>query len=219
MINDNPIMRALLRTVFVALALVVIAGVVALWWIDARGFGAREQPSRAEEAIARRLRALAVPDRVRDLKNAAPDTPESLRSGMEHFADHCASCHANDGSGDTAMGKGMYPKVPDMRLAATQSLSDGELYYIIEEGVRFTGMPGWGDGTKEGAIGSWELVRFIRRLPNLSAAEKAEMEKLNPVYSRAQLERELQSAASTGQKPAAPQPAVPPHSHKGHKHN
>jgi mono/diheme cytochrome c family protein len=210
-------MRALLRTVFVALALIVIAGVAGVWWIDSRGFGAREQPSRAEEMFARRLRDLAVPERVRDLKNAAPDTAESLRSGMEHYADHCAVCHANDGSGETQMGRGMYPKVPDMRLQTTQSLADGELYYIIEEGVRFTGMPGWGDGTKEGAIASWELVRFIRHLPKLSAEEKAEMERLNPV-SRAQIERERQEREFLEGKGATkPSPPLkPPHS--GHRH-
>src|SRR2546428_10175979 len=40
----------------------------------------------------------------------------------------------------------LYPRAPDLRLRATQDLSDGELFYIIENGVRFTGMPAWGDG-------------------------------------------------------------------------
>jgi len=209
-------MRAVLLTVVVMAALVAIAAAVAVWWIDDRGFGAREEPSRAEAAIARRLRDLAVPDRVRGLTNAAPDTPESLRSGMEHFADHCAVCHANDGSGETQMGRGMYPKTPDMRLAATQSLTDGELYYIIEEGVRFTGMPAWGEGTKDSAIASWELVRFIRHLPKLTAEERADMERLNPI-SRAQIERERAEQESLEK--GAPRPPAPaPKPHGAHRH-
>jgi mono/diheme cytochrome c family protein len=99
---------------------------------------------------------------------------------MAHWADHCASCHANDGSGATPIGSGLYPSVPDMRKARTQDLSDGELFYVIERGVPFTGMPAWGNGTPEGERQSWQLVRFIRHLPQLTAGEIGQMEKLNP---------------------------------------
>ena len=105
---------------------------------------------------------------------------ESIRDGMAHFADHCATCHANDGSGDTEMGRGLYPKAPDMRLPATQQLSDGELFYIIEHGIRFTGMPGWRTGTPEGEASSWHLVHFIRHLPALTPAELDTMKARNP---------------------------------------
>jgi mono/diheme cytochrome c family protein len=67
-----------------------------------------------------------------------------------------------------------------MRLAATQALSDGELFYIIENGIRLTGMPGWGTGTPEGEAESWELVHFIRELPRLTAEDIAAMEAMNP---------------------------------------
>jgi mono/diheme cytochrome c family protein len=103
-----------------------------------------------------------------------------MADGMAHYADHCAVCHANDGSGDTEMGRGLYPKPPDMRRDPTQRLSDGELFYIIENGVRFTGMPGWGTGTAEDEQASWRLVRFIRHLPRLTAAEEERMKRLNP---------------------------------------
>ena len=67
-----------------------------------------------------------------------------------------------------------------MTLASTQSLSDGELFATIENGIRLTGMPGWGDGTAESGYGSWGLVHFIRHLPELTPEEIAEMEALNP---------------------------------------
>jgi mono/diheme cytochrome c family protein len=54
---------------------------------------------------------------------------------MEHFADHCVTCHANDGSGDTSFGEGLYPEPPDKRKKETQNKSDGELYYRIENGI------------------------------------------------------------------------------------
>ncbi len=46
------------------------------------------------------------------------------------------------------MGRNMYPPAPDMRLAETQQMTDGELFYIIQNGVRLTGMPAWGSAWK-----------------------------------------------------------------------
>jgi mono/diheme cytochrome c family protein len=143
------------------------------------GLSAHEQPTRMEAAMARTVRHWAVPSALRDAKNPVPVTPAVLTVARAHFADHCAGCHGNDGKGE-ALGKQMYPKAPDMTLASTQSLSDGELFSIIENGVRLTGMPGFGNGTAESAYGSWTLVHFIRHLPKLAPEELAEMQKLNP---------------------------------------
>src|SRR4029450_9803517 len=87
-----------------------------------------------------------------------PASADGLAEGLAHYADHCASCHAIDGSGDTEMGRGLFPKAPDMRGAPTQSMTDGELFYVIEHGIRFTGMPGWSTGSAEGETASWQLV-------------------------------------------------------------
>src|SRR5581483_8648508 len=85
-------------------------------------------PSAAERWTARRVRSLAVPTAAKAASNPEPDTPENLAVARAHWADHCASCHANDGSGSD-MGKKMYPPAPDMRAAGTQGLTDGELFY------------------------------------------------------------------------------------------
>lgn len=87
----------------------------------------------------------------------------------EHFVEHCGICHGIDGRGDTLIGKNLYPQVPDMSAADTQQLSDGELYYIISNGIRLTGMPAWRFEDKPEAI--WDLVSLIRRLPKLSPDE------------------------------------------------
>lgn len=159
--------------VAILIAIAVIASMLR------RGFSAHDEPSRVEAVMARAMRHWAVPSDLRDMKNPVPPTPQVLADGRAHFADHCAGCHGNDGKGG-GMGKQMYPKAPDMTLRATQSLSDGELFSIIENGVRLTGMPGFGNGTAESAYGSWALVHFIRHLPKLTAEELAEMQKLNP---------------------------------------
>lgn len=171
----------MLKGALVTLLIVAVAGVAgALFYVKATGLSARATPGPVETAVARRLRVWAVPGEYRDLANPVLRNQESIRNGMAHFADHCATCHANDGSGDVQMGEGMFPPAPDMRARATQELTDGELFYIIEHGVRFTGMPAWSTGTTEGEESSWHLVNFIRHLPDLTEEEIAEMEDMNP---------------------------------------
>lgn len=161
-------------------ALTMCAAMAAIFVLGARGFSARAQPGRLETWFARRVRSAAVPLDARGLVNPVPNTPEVLADGRAHWADHCALCHGNDGGGETQMGKRTYPPAPDMRLAPTQQMTDGELFYIVENGIRFSGMPPWGTGSERDTEDSWKLVRFIRHLPQLTWDEKKEMEKLNP---------------------------------------
>lgn len=144
------------------------------------GFSAKAEPNELEVWIARQLRHLAVPVENRRLRNPLPVTQELLRDARAHFADHCAGCHANNGSGQTAIGRNVYPKSPDLRLPDTQNMSDGELFFIIQNGIRFTAMPAWGTGDPSKDGGSWELVHFIRHLPSLTEEELQEMKSLNP---------------------------------------
>ncbi|HEV8375279.1 MAG TPA: c-type cytochrome [Candidatus Polarisedimenticolia bacterium] len=163
------------------LVLVLLAGAIGivLTYLS-RGVSARGTPTAIEAFVAPKLRNLAIPRKERRTRNPVPLTPEVLSEARAHFADHCAGCHANDGSGKTEMGPNFYPKVPDMRLRETQKLSDGELFYIIQNGVRFTGMPAWGTAAGEHEEGSWHLVHFIRHLPRITAEEIEEMKRMNP---------------------------------------
>jgi len=156
---------------------VVLAAAAALALFHG-GTSARPEPSKLEARLARAVRHWAIPAEARERRNPVIATTAALADARAHFADHCASCHGNDGRGDTEMGRGLYPRAPDMRLPATQGLSDGELFYIIEDGVRLTGMPAWGEPGEERE--SWELVHFIRHLPRLAPEELIEMERLNP---------------------------------------
>jgi len=161
-----------------ACLLAAAAGAVILH--DARGFSASEPPGALERWIARRARSAAMPAGARARANPLENSPEVLAEARAHWADHCATCHANDGSGDTLLGKHTSPPAPDMRLPATQKLTDGELFYVIQNGIRLTAMPAWSSGSAHDEQDSWKLVYFIRHLPQLTLAEKQEMEKLNP---------------------------------------
>lgn len=169
-----------IRTVGILLLLVVMAAVVLGWYEVRRGFSARATPSSIETLAATTARKLAVPSSYRRVQNPLAATPENIQAGMEHFADHCAICHGNDGSGDTMFGKGMYPKPPDMRRAETQSKRDGELYYTIQNGVRLSGMPAFGEENIITDTDTWKLVGFIRRLPKLTTGELEQMKQLIP---------------------------------------
>jgi mono/diheme cytochrome c family protein len=170
--------------VFFALLLVVVIGLgIYGWRLKRRGFSARNQPSAIESVAARTMRNMAIPASARTEENPWKDldNADNRKEAREHWADHCAFCHANDGSGNTETGKNMYPKPPDMRLAATQKLTDGELYYIIENGVRLTGMPAWGDPRFiEQDDDTWKIVLFIRHLPNLTPEDLEDMKAYNP---------------------------------------
>jgi mono/diheme cytochrome c family protein len=205
----------LMRVRLLVVTLVVVAAVLvlALLVIPRDGLSTRGKPSMAERIIARAARQLAVPSAGRDAINPIAFSPEAFAEARAHFADHCASCHGNDGGGDTELGRHLYPQAPDMRLATTQGLSDGELYWIIENGVRLTGMPAWGDGTGHDAD-TWKLVHFIRHLNDLTAEQLKEMAALNP-RSPAELEEERQDQDFLeGKDPGAPSPIPSHHQHK-----
>ena len=178
----------------IVLLITTVVGAIGIYsarWIQ-RGLSTRDRPSFVEAFVAGKSRRWAIPAEARSLKNPVAATTEMLEHGRNHWADHCATCHANDGSGQTSIGMNLYPKAPDMRGPATQSLSDGELYYTIRNGVRMTGMPAWGK-PEEGDHDpeTWMLVLFIRHLPQLTAAEEGEMEKFNP---KSVVEREEEQA-------------------------
>ncbi len=169
---------------------IVATAIVLLGWSAFRnGFSARAEPSALEARLAGAILRASVNDRERALHHNMTTTPQMLSEGMEHFADHCANCHANNGSGDTMYGRGLNPRPPDLRLAATQSKSDGELYSIIQNGVRMSGMPAFGEPGGHDH-GSWGLVAFIRHLPSLSLEEALQMQSMNPITPSEMKERQ-----------------------------
>ena len=173
-------MRARTAALVGSLGTVAVVAAAGLIYVKASGLRATPVPSAIEAAVARGIRRFAVPAADARRTNPVALSDAALAEGLGHYADHCASCHAIDGSGSTALNKGLFPKAPDMRGAATQAMTDGELFYVIEHGIRFTGMPGWTTGTADGETGSWQLVHVIRHLPKLTEAERARMERLMP---------------------------------------
>lgn len=185
----------------IILVIVIAIGVYGIAMVR-RGFSTRQNPSWLETTMARAARKMAYPSSATDMKNPIPDTHENMLEAEAHWADHCATCHANNGSGDTVIGKNLYPRAPDMRKEDTQNMTDGQLYYTIQNGVRLTGMPAWGNaGDNDEA--TWKLVHFIRHLSQLTPEEEKRMESLNPKSpDEMQEEKEEQEFLNGGPEPS-----------------
>ena len=186
-------------TKLIVFIFVVSLGIVgAFGWVGYQlfttGFSAKTEPHALEVLMARQIRHLAIPIEKRNAQNPIPLSPDVMKESLAHFADHCATCHANDGSGQTPIGKNVYPKAPDLRLADTQSMSDGEIFWVIHHGIRFTAMPAWGEGDPAQDKASWKLVHFIRHLPQLTPEELDQMKALNP-----KTKKDLEEEAAFGQ--------------------
>ncbi|MBZ5684485.1 MAG: c-type cytochrome [Acidobacteriia bacterium] len=131
------------------------------------GFRANAPVAPWEIKVARGVRNLSIPGEERYKTNPVA---ASLEEGRDLFLSHCAACHGVDGSGKTPIGSNLYPRVPDLRSSPTQRLTDGEIHYIIENGVQLTGMPAWSKSGSEDDI--WKLVLFVRSLRALSPEER-----------------------------------------------
>jgi plastocyanin/mono/diheme cytochrome c family protein len=156
------------RDAVITIAVLVIVVLVVVYAMVARGgLSAEERPGAIERSIARRLVRLSIPADARQQTNPFAAKSDSWREAAGHFQDHCAVCHGADGHGRTDIGQYMYPQVPDLTEPAVQQMTDGDLFYIIQNGVRWTGMPAFRSSHSPDEI--WQLVSFVRHVPRLPA--------------------------------------------------
>ena len=205
----------LLALLFAVLIVVVLFGGLYVY-ARGHGFSAREQPSWMERTMALNARKIATPADAKSLANPRQQqTAEMIAEADEHFVEHCSICHGIDGRGDTTIGRNLYPKVPDMSQQDTQQLSDGELYYIISNGIRLTGMPAWGSEDKPEAI--WDLVSLIRRLPKLFPEELQRLQNAAREAGGELSEQAPEDERKETQESSKERTAKPKHTHT-HKH-
>ena len=160
------------------LAVLVAVSFTGMALLKYRGFRASSTPSRVEALVARAARNFAIPHSARVAKNELDLTPDNLQEARTLYLARCSVCHGIDGSARTAMGTSLYPRVPDLRDAKTQNLSDGQLHYIIENGVQLTGMPAWNGLVPGAGRGPWLLVLFVRSLRPLTTEQQARQAKV-----------------------------------------
>jgi mono/diheme cytochrome c family protein len=129
---------------------------------------AGKQPSQEETSLANAAKDVIIPLEAGKMKNPLPETDEVVSQGQEIFLGSCAQCHGADARGDTYVGRNMNPPAMDLSSPHVQHWSDAELFWIIRNGVRLTGMPSWKSSIS--ADDTWKLARFIHNLPRLEAA-------------------------------------------------
>lgn len=159
------------RVVLCVILACVAATIAGMAWIKVRGFRASSQPTDFERAAARSIRNFAIPRSESNRANPHVNDALAIQQGRELFLTRCATCHGTDGRGTTPIGTNIYPRVPDLHGSATQALSDGQIHYIIENGVQLTGMPAM-PGLRSSKDDSWALVSYIRSLHSATSDDR-----------------------------------------------
>ena len=110
----------------------------------------------AKRVLIYRASRQPIPPRPLDIK-------ASVDNGSTHYGLECSICHGTDGHTQAPLGRWMYPRPADLSGSQVQTYSDQELFWIIQNGIRFTGMPAFGKVESPDHI--WDLVNYVRTLP------------------------------------------------------
>src|SRR2546428_1682113 len=129
------------------------------------GCTAKKQPSKLETTLANMAKDVVIPIEAKNLENPLPASDQVIAQGQQVYMQSCALCHGTDGHSRTSLGRGMYPPAMDLTSPHVQHWNDAELFWIIQNGVRLTGMPSWKPSLTE--TDTWKLVHFIHDLPRL----------------------------------------------------
>ena len=153
-------------TVF--LVVVVLIG-VALTRFNLAALG---DPGGLETRVSNRAKLFFVRRALRQGIPPRPqDTEASIARGATHYGLDCSVCHADDGRAQRVPGELMYPRAADLTSKRVQGYSDQELFWIIQNGIRFTGMPAFAKVESPDHI--WDLVNYVRTLPSASRKEES----------------------------------------------
>lgn len=127
-----------------------------------------------EASIAMKAYDNSTPERYEKMQNPLSAHGIDLIEAGGHYQEHCAVCHGDDGSGNPKFHGVMYPRPTDLRSADTQEMSDGELYWVVKNGVRWSGMPAFGKPGDDDEH-AWKMVAYVRHLPKLTLMEQQQV--------------------------------------------
>jgi len=147
--------------IFVVFALGIAVIILAFTQVQ---LSALQEPGKLETFLATQAKSILI---YRDSRSGIPPAPNNLQASVEEgdtlYGTDCAMCHGSDGHTLTDNGRWMYPRASDLTSLGVQQYSDRELFWIIKNGIRFSGMPGFGKVESDEHI--WDLVRYLRTLP------------------------------------------------------
>ncbi len=140
------------------------ACVASMLWLGILLGGCRVRPPGSlEESLATGIKR-HITVRGKGWKNPTADTPDVVKSGGAHFQHRCLTCHGYDGHNTgIPFADQVYPPIPDLGSSEVQGYTDGQLKWIIENGVSPSGMPAWRGVVDDNTM--WKMVRYLRHLP------------------------------------------------------
>jgi mono/diheme cytochrome c family protein len=152
------------RWILAAVVIVVLSGVAAIFVFTQFDLSALQEPGKAETFLATQAKRILI---YKSSRSGIPSPPNDLQASVEQgetlYGTDCAMCHGSDGHTLTDNGRWMYPRASDLTSPSVQQYSDHELFWIIKNGIRLSGMPGFGKVESDEHI--WDLVRYVRTLP------------------------------------------------------
>jgi mono/diheme cytochrome c family protein len=171
---------------WILLALILFTGPFVVLF---SGCTAAKKPSKVETSLANAAKDVVIPIEAEAHKNPVPRNHQVIKEGQQLYLGSCALCHGPDGHGETSLGRGMYPPAMDLTSPHVQHWSDAQLFWIIQNGVRLTGMPSWKSSITE--TDTWKLALFIHELPRLDALVSARAVGTRPEAKTAKPQEEL----------------------------
>jgi len=106
---------------------------------------------------------------------AAPSVEgqEMVLKGFRHYREMCVACHLAPGIKSSEISKGLMPLPPKLQEAA-EEWTPAELFWVIKNGIKMTGMPAWGPTHSDEKL--WEIVAFVKQLPKMTPDQYKAME-------------------------------------------
>ncbi|HLW97526.1 MAG TPA: c-type cytochrome [Candidatus Acidoferrales bacterium] len=156
----------MLRKFLLLIVLIIIVLIAGGWFVfDRMTISALDQPSRLEVFLATQAKhRLVARAALESLPTETPANADTIEDGHTSYGSSCAGCHGYDGRTPTKLGASLYPHAPSLASADVQMYNDRELYVIIHNGIRLSGMPAFGNSQTSDQI--WNLIHYVRTLPS-----------------------------------------------------
>jgi mono/diheme cytochrome c family protein len=154
---------------FLTCLILMAVGAAAVAFTGSFDVSANRPPGALEKRLAGFMLDHSVARRAPTIANPQGKSPDAVRGGMAHYKEMCVFCHGAPGVDASEAGEGLNPPAPDLSGNKTQARTDGQLFWIVKNGIRMTGMPAFGPTHKDEEL--WKMVAFLRHLPELTPEE------------------------------------------------
>lgn len=158
-----------MKSVAAAVVAVALGALAATAFVASSAYnvGADDPHYRLTRSVLETVRTRSVAAQARDIEVPDLQDPARIRRGAGNYDAMCASCHLAPGAAPSELSRGLYPAPPE--LAQRSDIDAAQAFWVIKHGIKASGMPAWGKSMDDPYI--WDLVAFVKRLPDLSPGQ------------------------------------------------